>query len=195
MITLSEIVYHTKYCPKCGQIRTRDEFWQDNNKRNGLSSNCRHCRYQQQKQYLLSQRARDKKNKRCQKYDQSDHGREKRNKREKERFTNDPKFKMTKTLRRRFNHALQHTKDGKAVKSARTLDMLGCTIDYFIQHIEQQFQPGMSWQNHGKWHVDHIKPCISFDLTDPAQQKTCFNFSNMQPLWAQDNMKKGAKFG
>tara|TARA_B100001540_G_C15527587_1_gene515387 strand:- start:26 stop:460 length:435 start_codon:yes stop_codon:yes gene_type:complete len=144
---------------------------------------------------LLSQRARDKKNKRCQKYDQSDHGREKRNKREKERFTNDPKFKMTKTLRRRFNHALQHTKDGKAVKSARTLDMLGCTIDYFIQHIEQQFQPGMSWQNHGKWHVDHIKPCISFDLTDPAQQKTCFNFSNMQPLWAQDNMKKGAKFG
>ena len=68
-------------------------------------------------------------------------------------------------------------------------------MNAYIKHIEQQFQPGMSWERHGKdLHIDHIKPCAAFDLTDPEQQKICFHFSNMRPLWAVDNLKKGAKF-
>ncbi len=52
----------------------------------------------------------------------------------------------------------------------------------------------MNWDNRRTWHIDHIRPCASFDLTDPEQQKVCFNFRNLQPLFAIDNLKKGAKF-
>jgi len=130
-------------------------------------------------------------------YKQSNHGRAKtsktRSKFRKKKKTNDPKYKMTLILRRRLLLAIQRAKNGRAVKHAHTLDMLGCPMDEFIKHIEQQFQPGMSWENHGQWHIDHVLPCASFDLTDPEQQKTCFNFSNMQPLWAKDNISKGCR--
>ena len=66
-------------------------------------------------------------------------------------------------------------------------------MSFFMKHIEKQFKPGMSWENHGKWHIDHVKPCASFDLTQSEQQKACFSYLNMQPLWAIDNIKKGAK--
>ena len=52
----------------------------------------------------------------------------------------------------------------------------------------------MTKENHGKWHVDHIIPCASFDLTKPEQQAKCFHYTNLQPLWAKDNAKKGAKY-
>jgi hypothetical protein len=52
----------------------------------------------------------------------------------------------------------------------------------------------MTWENYGPvWHVDHIRPCASFDLTDPAQQRECFHFSNLQPLFAAENLAKGDK--
>jgi hypothetical protein len=55
------------------------------------------------------------------------------------------------------------------------------------------FTEGMSWDNYGEWHIDHILPCSSFDLADIEQQKICFNYKNLQPLWAEDNLRKGAK--
>ncbi len=64
-----------------------------------------------------------------------------------------------------------------------------------MDHIESQFHlwPGMSWDNMNEWHVDHRQPCKSFDLRDEAQQRRCFHFSNLQPLWACDNLAKGAR--
>jgi hypothetical protein len=61
-------------------------------------------------------------------------------------------------------------------------------------HLEHQFKDGMTWDNHGEWHIDHIKPCVQFDLTDPEQQKECFHYTNMQPLWAFENQSKGASY-
>lgn len=78
-------------------------------------------------------------------------------------------------------------------KYQRTVTLLGCTPDQLIVHLEARFKPGMSWDNRGLWHIDHIKPCASFDLADPEQQKVCFHYTNLQPLWAGENMKKGAK--
>ena len=52
----------------------------------------------------------------------------------------------------------------------------------------------MSWNNYGEWHVDHIKPCAKFDLSEEEQQKKCFNYKNLQPLWGEDNLKKGDKY-
>ena len=75
-----------------------------------------------------------------------------------------------------------------------TLTLLGVnSVETVIKHIEKQFKNGMTWNNHGEWHLDHIKPCASFDLTCPVQQLACFNYKNLQPLEAFENMSKGAK--
>lgn len=101
---------------------------------------------------------------------------------------NNPIFKIKRNLRRRIHHVLI---DG--YKSASTFELIGCTPSEFKIYIESKFQDGMSWDNYGTngWHIDHIIPCSSFDLTDPKQQKICFHYSNQQPLWAKDNLKKG----
>jgi hypothetical protein len=75
----------------------------------------------------------------------------------------------------------------------RTEELLGCTISFFIKHLEKHFRPGMSWENYGKWHIDHIIPCAAFDLGDPSQQRQCFHYTNLRPLWAIQNLKKHHK--
>jgi len=110
------------------------------------------------------------------------------NKKRRERIRNNPDVKIVYNLRRRIHHVV---KDG--YKSRQTLKLLGCTLEVFMKYLESQFQPGMSFENYGKWHIDHIKPCSSFDLTDATQQSKCFHYTNLQPLWAVDNLKKGAK--
>jgi len=101
----------------------------------------------------------------------------------------DLKFCITHKLRTRFSQAL----NGK-VKSKRTLELLGCSPGFLIQHLEKQFKPGMNWQERHLFHIDHIRPCASFDLTIPEQQDQCFHYSNLQPLWANENFSKGAKW-
>jgi hypothetical protein len=107
-----------------------------------------------------------------------------------EYLAENPGYKIRKSLANRMRAVLQGN-----VKSAATLQLVGCTAKDLQRHIEAQFLPGMSWENYGPkgWHVDHIRPCASFDLTDPAQQRICFHWSNLQPLWAIDNIRKGAK--
>ena len=82
-----------------------------------------------------------------------------------------------------------------ATKDVTSQRLMGCTIDRAIQHIEAQFTAGMTWDNwaHDTWHVDHIRPCQSFDLTDKRQLKACFFFANLQPLPAFDNLSKNEK--
>ena len=97
----------------------------------------------------------------------------------------DPHFKLKQALSHRIWGALKGQ-----VKSKRTMELLGCTIDELWIHMESKFTEGMTKENYGKWHVDHIMPCASFDLTDPEQQAKCFHYTNLQPLWALDNIKK-----
>jgi len=103
----------------------------------------------------------------------------------------DPDFKLKMQLRHRIYLAL---KVKGISKSKRTMKLLGCTVEELWKHLESKFQPGMTKENYGKWHVDHIRPCASFDLTDPKQQSICFHYTNLQPLWAKDNIRKGAKY-
>lgn len=74
--------------------------------------------------------------------------------------------------------------------------LLGCTLHHFKHHIESHFTDGMTWANHGNdgWHIDHVRPVASFDLSDAAQRQECFHFTNTQPMWATENMKKGSKW-
>lgn len=99
----------------------------------------------------------------------------------------DPRFHLTILLRNRIRLAMKVN-----VKNSSTFTLLGCTIDQLCGHLEIQFRPGMSWENYGPvWHVDHIRPCASFDLTNPEAQKQCFHYSNLQPLFAEENLRKG----
>ena len=98
--------------------------------------------------------------------------------------------KLSAAIYNRLSYELQR-KYRAPISTARQL--LGCTLREFRLKLEDQFQPGMNWHNHGKWHIDHIRPIVMFDLTDFEQQRQCFHFSNFQPLWAKDNLRKRRK--
>lgn len=84
------------------------------------------------------------------------------------------------------------TKRYNSSKCASTIELLGITMPKFIKYFESKFTDGMSWDNHGEWHIDHILPCASFDLTKKSEQKKCFHYTNLQPLWAHDNLSKSS---
>lgn len=104
------------------------------------------------------------------------------------RYRNDPAFRIKMTLSRRMRGLIK--KNG-----TRTIDLIGCSINDLKKHLESKFIDGMSWENYGRngWHIDHIRPCASFDLTKKKQQKICFHYTNLQPLWEADNIRKGDK--
>jgi hypothetical protein len=101
-------------------------------------------------------------------------------------------FRIIERQRSRLYSALK----GKQ-KAIHTKELFGCSLVALKQHIESQFQEGMTWENWGsgkyKWHIDHILPLSSFCLTDPKQLKLAFHYTNMQPLWEPDNLRKGSK--
>jgi hypothetical protein len=109
---------------------------------------------------------------------------------DKKLYDNNPRHRIAKNLRTRIAESL---KTSNCKRSKRTLALLGCSFEYLKNYIESRFLPGMSWANRSAWHLDHIKPCALFDLTKPEDQAACFHYSNLQPLWATDNLKKGAK--
>ena len=102
----------------------------------------------------------------------------------------DSNFKIASALRASIVGALKRQGIGK---SYRTEELLGTDRATAKKYIESLFKPEMTWKNHGKWHLDHKIPCASFDLKCPVQQLACCYYKNLQPLWAIDNMKKGAK--
>ncbi len=116
---------------------------------------------------------------------------------QKRKLNNDPQYKITVTIRNRINQALKNI-----AKCSTTSALIGCSIVELRTWIESKWLDGMTWDNHGiwksngpmRWHIDHIRPCASFDLTDPEQQKICFHWTNLQPLWAVDNIEKGDTF-
>lgn len=114
---------------------------------------------------------------------QRDHHRKKK--------STDASYSILKVLRTRINAALKN----KAKKAYKTKELVGCDMATLIKHLESLFLDGMNWDNYGLkgWHVDHIIPCASFDFTDIEQQKKCFHYTNLQPLWWHDNLKKSSK--
>lgn len=108
-------------------------------------------------------------------------------KKEKEKWHNNPLFKLQKLIRYAVRRAFKNN-----AKTKRSTQLLGCTIEEAKAHIERQFQNGMTWENHGQWHIDHIKP-LAVAKTSEEAEKLC-HYTNLQPLWAIDNIKKGSKY-
>jgi len=112
----------------------------------------------------------------------------------KQRRKTDVNFKILCNLRNRLYFTIKHN-----TKSASTKELLGCTVKFLKRYLEARFTEGMTWSNYGtgyngkglkEWHIDHIRPCASFDLSKESEQRKCFHYSNSQPLWAKDNWNK-----
>ena len=106
---------------------------------------------------------------------------------EQKKMKRDPSFKLVKMVRSRIWDALKRI--GK-VKDERTQKLVGCDARQLQIHFENSFTDGMSWENQGKWHIDHVRPSATFDLNDKHQWMVCFNWRNLQPLWQSENTSK-----
>jgi hypothetical protein len=167
---------------------------------------CRDCKRERDNQYSLKRNKKDKEKVRSRNARWAKENREKDLERKKkynrehkveflrwsrERRKTNVGFRLVGVLRCRMRMALKGI-----TKSASTMEMIGCSTEELRQHLEMKWSDGMTWENYGGkygWQIDHIVPCASFDLTKENEQKSCFNFSNLQPLWAKDNRAKGTK--
>lgn len=107
------------------------------------------------------------------------------------RYASDPNYNLACRLRASLTQALR-LYDGD--KKCSVNELIGCTIGQLKSHLERQFRPGMSWAKRNSFHIDHIRPVCSFDLTKLDEQKACFHFSNLRPLLPSENQRKHAKF-
>jgi superfamily II DNA helicase RecQ len=200
---------HTKTCTVCQETfpATLEYF---SNKKGKLLGRCKKClslynkKYYQKHQskiidnvkkfkeenpeYMKEWRSANKEKVSKQRRSWIEKNREFINSKERLKRKNNPHYKVKKNLRRRVNQVITRNN-----KSQSTMKLTGCSIEELLKHLESKFIDGMNWQNYGEWHIDHILPCSSFDLTDPEQQKRCFHYTNLQPLWALDNIRKGNK--
>jgi len=199
----------TKTCSGCGRVLPVSEFRKAGNRCKDCHKKAHEQWLEKNKGYMAEWRKRNRKQRvdynrewrrnnpersrgHWQKYrnNNRDRVREMESVRCKDRWANDPQYMTMKRLRCRVYMAMSRA---GATKSHRTLSLIGCSAKALKQHIESQFSTGMSWENHSEWHIDHIVPCAAFDLTDPVAQKKCFNYANLRPLWAHENLSKGTK--
>jgi hypothetical protein len=211
-----------KICTKCKLEKEESEFYSDKRNVNmgGLRAVCKKCTNQYQTEYQKEEKSREYqklygtvegRKLLCQRsiarkryYDSIEYRELKRvhdneYKREYQRIGNgrgyqkryyhdNIQYRLSCILRKRLYFALKNDiKVGSAVRD------LGCTIQELKKYLEERFQLGMSWSNYGEWHIDHKYPLSKVDLTDREQLLKVCHYTNLQPLWAGENIKKGNK--
>lgn len=187
-----------KPCTTCREVKLRslDHFRSSAGNADGLSGRCRRCDSEKAKAWYAANRERGRANAKAWRERNPERAREIGRANERGQSARSgyrlevvgEKERMADRLRARLSKVLG---DGITVGRCRT--WIGCTPDELRAHIERQFRPGMSWENHGEWHIDHIRPFAAFDLTDPDQVRIVSHYTNLQPLWAAENMAKGAR--
>lgn len=188
-------IHITKTCTKCKTEKSLSDFRKDITKKDGLRPECKTCvrEYERKKRkefpnfmsYKLSEfyeknpekRKEYRKNYKKRKHEQR-----------KERRTYDPLFVIVNSVRCRIYKYLN--KKGISKKN-KTFDLVGCSPQELKEHLEKKFTDNMSWENYGQWHIDHILP-LSSAKSESEIYLLC-HYSNLQPLWAKDNIMKGNK--
>jgi len=110
------------------------------------------------------------------------------NEKDRYRRANDPMYNIARSVRSRLRRFL---KSKNVTKKNKTFDIVGCTPQFLKEYLQIQFTDGMSWDNRSEWHIDHIIP-LSSVKTEDELYKLC-HYKNLQPLWAEDNLKKSNK--
>lgn len=177
-----------KICNICKIDKSFKNFHKDKTDSTGTYSICKQCRVSSSASYY-------QKNTEVIKIKTADYYKENKKdlyqtsrKRNKVRFKEDKFYALTRRLRNRLWYALQKKSWKKNTKFSQ---YIGCTQEELVSHIEKQFQPGMTWEDRKAWHIDHIIP-LSSALTEDHMYSLC-HYTNLQPMWAKDNIKKGAK--
>ena len=210
----------TKQCTKCKKIKDLCDFFKRKDSKIGLTSWCKSCKNKWQKKYNqnnlnnlkeyrkkweennLNYRKEYKKkwkdnNPNYQKkYNQNNKEKIKKNNlkyRNNKRKT-DPRFKLKCNVSSLISTRLKNSLSSK--KGQSTFNFLPYTIDDLIKHLEQLFTKGMSWDNYGEWHIDHIKPdsLFNYKSVDDEEFQECWALENLQPLWAEENLSKSNKY-
>ena len=107
------------------------------------------------------------------------------------RYRNNPQVRLKQLASHRIYIML---KKAKVDKQQRSIDYVGCTLEQLQCHLEKKFDEYMTWENQGTWHIDHKIPASAFDMTNPVEQKAAFHYTNLQPMWGSDNIKKGDRY-
>lgn len=213
MVLMMYIQVNEQTCKICNNIKLLDLFHKDRSRSNGHAKICKVCAINKSKQHYIN-------NRECELAYQKQYTKDHRlqvNELSKQWARNNPDKRKSTTKRWRDNHKEEiHAKRQEkrkndltykikdalstrvrlackaqgAAKSQSITNLIGCTPQELKRHLESKFTDGMNWDNHGKWHIDHIRPLSSFNLIDIEQQLLAFHWSNMQPLWAIDNFLK-----
>lgn len=177
-----------KPCSICKVTKAIDLFPRDRRNKDGYAYRCKACDSDVRAAWVEKNRAANTDRASNWYRENRDRHSYRANQYAKRRYATCPEIRIKMLLRGRVRDYLA----GKN-KAAKSVELLGCTLSEYRAHLEAQFHPGMSWDNHGEWHIDHIRPLASFDMTDPKQQFAAFNFKNTQPLWARDNLQKSSR--
>lgn len=194
-----------KKCSKCDKSKSVCKFYKNKKYKDGLSCWCRKCSNEYnidwkkdnlEKTKEHKKRYRNNNSKKITEYRKNyyQNNKEKIIKYQvcyaKEKYSVDKLFRLLKNIRNRIIKSIKINS-----KSCNTSKLLGCTINQLKTYLESHFTENMTWNNHSLygWHIDHIIPCSSFDLSKPEEQRKCFHYSNLQPLWAKDNLRKSDK--
>lgn len=181
-----------KKCPHCAIKKPITEFNRAKHHRDGHSSVCRPCEVIKNRKAYLANPEKIKAQTLEYYHSNKDELRPKRLAYQKKMVKEDPFFKVCRNLRNRLYHGLKN-KNWK--KDTHFTEYIGCERDFLIQHIEKQFLPGMTWENYSQttWHIDHHIPLDSASTVEDLY-KLC-HYSNLKPMWAKDNIRKGNKVG
>ncbi len=201
-----------KTCTKCGESKLLSEYYKKKAGKYGRDSKCKLCKNAYQKAYSQTEAGKLYKKAYMKKYYQSEKGKAKKkayyqsearksyvkayyqsearkakkkayNKAyKKNRRHNDPFYKLQCNLRSGFCNWIKGN-----IKTCSTEQYVGCTYNELLDHLESQFDEGMSWENHGEWQIDHFKAQSRFDPTDEEEKYMCWHWTNLQPMWAEIN--------
>lgn len=174
-----------KICAGCGLSKPLSEFSAERRVNDGCKSRCKPC---------LAAEARGKRNEYFREFHRKN--KERRNAWMRDNFDRltwqrdrrkDPRHRIDGAMGMRLHSAIHHKKGGRKWSA-----IVGYSRDELIEHLSKKFQPGMSLENYGEWHIDHIRPIASFNYVDDKDPEflKCWTLENLQPLWAIDNLKK-----
>ena len=192
-----EIVDGMMICADCNENKVITEYYANDRNINGLMYRCKTChnkkcanrnriRLKSDKEFFIKTKEYKKQWKISNPHKATQYVKqwEAKNPEKVKEYRNRPYTKLSSNLRKRLR---------EFVKGQRQFPGVGCTRERLVSHIESLWDEGMTWENYGKWHIDHIMPCSAFDLMDPKQITECFHYTNLQPLWAKENIMKSNK--
>lgn len=200
----------TKVCTKCGEEKALVDFSNRSAAKDGKQPKCKACvkKYREENKERISEQKREyhraNREHRLEynrEYRQANKERISEQKREwyqankerrleynKERYASDPAYSLKERCRARIRYVLNRK---GYFKDSTTAEMLGCTWEELAAHLESQFVDGMTWDNRSEWHIDHIVPLAS--VSTKEETAALNHYTNLQPLWAEDNLSKGAR--